>query len=293
MIPLLNIRGVRIVLNPQLIALMLALLGFTLAVPLLKGRDLSSMHVSEWSALILLSGFLLSMSLHELGHAVMARIAGVPQVKVVLSVVGRTRFIDHEMVQAASEHAQSAESKAESAAAPKAEPDTDAELPAAAIGTTARPWSHYESLIAFAGPAVNLLLFALLLPWVTAASGRELLRFVVTPDNTSIGNLSSLAGIAAWLGWVNLAMALINLLPLLPLDGSRVLLGVARLFGKRKAGSRILILSSLAMGLLGLGVAAWGLVLAHGKPSIALVLALMLGIWGLLGSFTEWRRLRE
>ena len=68
-----------------------------------------------------------------------------------------------------------------------------------------------ELLITVAGPAVNFVIVALLLPFVW----REMLGLAEVAE-------FSLTDIAAQLCWANLIMGLFNLLPVFPMDGGRI-----------------------------------------------------------------------
>jgi Zn-dependent protease len=68
-----------------------------------------------------------------------------------------------------------------------------------------------EIIIALAGPAVNVLLIALLLPFVSVPTFNELLSFELT-----------VASLARHILVMNIAMGCFNLVPVFPMDGGRV-----------------------------------------------------------------------
>ena len=80
-----------------------------------------------------------------------------------------------------------------------------------------QPKAHEEFWIALAGPAVNLLIAAVLLGWVVARQGSLALEQLREPTD---------ANLLARLALGNLVLALFNLLPAYPMDGGRVLRSV-------------------------------------------------------------------
>lgn len=309
MIRLITIRGIEIALNPMLLAALLLLVLMSVGPKLMAGAAAGPFTFMDFSPAILLSGILLSMSLHELGHALMARLAGVPQVVVELSVVGRTRFFnggdadaddDASTGEDAEGGAESDSTAAELQAAPPAPRAASVPPKRAAhqqTGLAHTPtavnadWTGKEWLIALGGPLVNLVIFLALTPYISEQLGISLWHFLSTSEPVDTRLLGSLAPVLGWLGWINLGMAVINLIPLLPLDGSRVLLGLGRAFDSRPAVLRMLIAASVLMG--GSALLLGGARLALGAPfSLINCLVPLLGVYALIGSASELRRLR-
>ncbi|MEP0772934.1 MAG: site-2 protease family protein [Acidobacteriota bacterium] len=128
---------------------------------------------------LLMLGLFTCVTLHELGHSVMAQRFGVPVREIVLLPLGGV----------------------------------------AVLGKNPDKPLH-ELLIAAAGPAVNVLIAALLIPvtgWVTAAAGMD------PRDLASLFGTPSLATFLLWMLKANVALVLFNLLPAFPLDGGRIL----------------------------------------------------------------------
>ncbi len=68
-----------------------------------------------------------------------------------------------------------------------------------------------------------------------------------------------LSGMFGYVGWVNLLMAVFNVLPGLPLDGGRMLQSaVWRLTGRYERGTRVAAWAGMALGVLLIGLAAYG-----------------------------------
>lgn len=128
---------------------------------------------------LLMLGLFTCVTLHELGHSVMAQRFGVPVREIVLLPLGGV----------------------------------------AVLGKNPDKPLH-ELLIAAAGPAVNVVIAALLIPvtgWVTAAAGMD------PRDLASLFGTPSLPTFLLWMLKANVALVLFNLLPAFPLDGGRIL----------------------------------------------------------------------
>ncbi len=128
---------------------------------------------------LLMLGLFACVTLHELGHSVMAQRFGVPVREIVLLPLGGVAVLGKN-------------------------PDKPVQ----------------ELLIAVAGPAVNVVIAALLIPvtgWVTAAAGMDPL------DLASLFGTPSLPTFLLWMLKANVALVLFNLLPAFPLDGGRIL----------------------------------------------------------------------
>lgn len=128
---------------------------------------------------LLMLGLFTCVTLHELGHSVMAQRFGVPVREIVLLPLGGVAVLGKN-------------------------PDKPVQ----------------ELLIAAAGPAVNLVIAALLIPvtgWVAATAGMD------PRDIASLFGEPSLATFLLWMLKANVALVLFNLLPAFPLDGGRIL----------------------------------------------------------------------
>ncbi|WP_437736625.1 site-2 protease family protein [Sorangium sp. So ce1335] len=117
----------------------------------------------------------------------------------------------------------------------------------------------HELLIALAGPAVNVVLAALLL----VASG----LFGFLPALSELGSAASTPSLPTavlWLLGANVALALFNMIPALPLDGGRVLrAGLSMAVGQARATSAASVIGQvIAVGLFAVAVFTGHLVLA-------------------------------
>ncbi|WP_372603526.1 site-2 protease family protein [Actibacterium sp.] len=113
-----------------------------------------------------------------------------------------------------------------------------------------------EILVALAGPAVNIVIWAVLALVFGARASLDDLS-VMSPETVSF---------AARLASVNLFLALFNLLPAFPMDGGRVLRAVVTIFTDRVQATRIAAAAGQVMAFL-LGF----LGLASGNPLLLLI----------------------
>lgn len=163
---------------------------------------------------VLMLALFACVTLHELGHSLMAQRFGVPVREIVLLPLGGVAVLGKN-------------------------PD--------------RPL--HELLIAIAGPAVNVVIAALLLPLTGAAvswSGLE-------PQGLLSGAAGpSLATFLVWLLQANVMLVLFNLIPAFPLDGGRILRALLAMGTSYARATRIAagIGQLLALGLGVLGVAS-------------------------------------
>jgi Zn-dependent protease/predicted transcriptional regulator len=164
--------------------------------------------------------FLVSLAIHELAHAVMARRFGVEVTEVGLSVVGSQGQLERR-------------------------------------ASTGRG----EMAIALAGPAVSLVIGALLL-WLALATGPS-----TEPLAAAIGHMIWLVGLA------NMVVGAVNLLPGLPFDGGRLVRGIVMSRTGDPVRATSLALQAgrlLAFAMMGFGIA------------IALTGAFIDGLWLLI-----------
>lgn len=127
-----------------------------------------------------------------------------------------------------------------------------------------------EFMIALAGPAVSLVIGAVLLVLVAFAGADAQARaaFAASPE-AFISALSPLAALGLWLGNVNVVLAVFNLIPAFPLDGGRVLR--AAIWALSGDGLRATRWASTAGRWLG-----WGLIAA----GIAMLLGIYVPLFG-------------
>ncbi len=128
---------------------------------------------------ILILGLFLSVTLHELGHSLVAQHFGVPVREIVLLPLGGV----------------------------------------AVLGKNPERPMH-ELLIAAAGPAMNVVIAAVLIP-VTGVAAQW--RGLDPRDLASGGAGPSVATFLLWMLKANVALVLFNLVPAFPLDGGRIL----------------------------------------------------------------------
>lgn len=161
--------------------------------------------------------------LHELGHAMMGRVFGIPTRDITLYPIGGVARME---------------------------------------STGRRPFE--EVCIALAGPAVNLVIVLLLSPFVAAlALSGVSLRPTVALEN---GPLSLVGAYLAFLWVANSVLMVFNLLPVFPMDGGRVFRAVLAVWMGLAAATEVAAAVALVLAiLLGIG----GLLL--GAPTLALV----------------------
>lgn len=162
--------------------------------------------------------------LHELGHALMARVFGIATRDVTLYPIGGVARLD---------------------------------------GTGSRPFE--EIAIALAGPAVNLVIFLLLLPVVFLLWAGGVLG--AADDPIGSGGSTAMGFVAHWLAMVcigNLGLLVFNLIPAFPMDGGRVLRATLSLFIPRLDATRIAVglalVAAAGLALLGFFLPSPGLV---------------------------------
>jgi len=116
-----------------------------------------------------------------------------------------------------------------------------------------------EFSIAIAGPAVNLLLAALLVPLALLIVGVQMSMGAPIP---SVGGLQremlepGLLNIVIYLIFTNLLLALFNLLPAFPMDGGRILRALLAMCLSYVTATRIAVYAGRAMAIL---FAIWGM----------------------------------
>lgn len=147
-----------------------------------------------------------------------------------------------------------------------------------------------ETLVALAGPAVNLAIVIALLPllvFFSVASGYDSIADLLAEAVNDVSLLSLLV----WLVVMNVTLIAFNLLPLFPMDGGRVLRAGLSALTDRETGTRIavIIATVLAIMLVGLGIwfRAWSL------PLIAIfIIVAAQGEWRTVRLEAAMRRLR-
>ena len=116
-----------------------------------------------------------------------------------------------------------------------------------------------EFLIAIAGPAVNFVLAALLLPvalLVVSMSMRTGTIWMIVPALMRAAQSMSLAGLLLTLAGTNLLLGIFNLLPAFPMDGGRILRALLALRLQYIPATRIAVLVGRGMAIL---FAIWGI----------------------------------
>ncbi len=111
-----------------------------------------------------------------------------------------------------------------------------------------------ELVIAAAGPAVNIVIVAVLAPvaWLVSDGRLDLTPALLRPD----GATPSLSEAVQWLVGANIGLVLFNMIPAFPLDGGRILRG---LLGLLTDWSRATRWATATGQLLAMGMGGWGL----------------------------------
>ncbi|MBX3378093.1 MAG: site-2 protease family protein [Phycisphaeraceae bacterium] len=134
-----------------------------------------------------------------------------------------------------------------------------------------------ELVVALAGPAVNVVLAALIVPAVLATDGIEAFRVGVdAAGNATASSLHSTHFLAA-LGSVNVMLVVFNLIPALPMDGGRVLRAVLAMATDR---SRATAIAAMVGQLVAVGFVVFGLFSGH-------VFLMLIGVFVFLGAGAE------
>lgn len=102
-----------------------------------------------------------------------------------------------------------------------------------------------EILVALAGPAVNVVIFAVL--WLIVG---------VSPEPPLSDGLS-FASLPAQIATLNLILALFNMIPAFPMDGGRVLRAFLSFFMKRVSATRVAAFTGQAVAVLGGAYGLW------------------------------------
>ena len=215
-------------------ALVLAVIAVTVAGQV---EDLfpGTTPVATWVVAVVLAGsVLLSVVIHELGHAVVGRRVGIPPEPVVVYFFGA------------------------------------AASPAVLAG---RP--RDEIAVALGGPAVSLLVAAFLLPLAIPASV------------LGSGFVEIAGGLALVVGSLNLVLGLVNLLPAFPLDGGRIVRGLA--WARSGDPSAALRVAAVSGRVLGLGLAGTGVLVILLADSLNGVMVALCG-WFLVATASSLRR---
>lgn len=179
---------------------------------------------------LLMTLLFVCVTLHELGHSLVARSFQLPADEIVLYPFGGAAQVD---------------------------------------GDAPKPIQ--EALVAIAGPAVNVMIAAILLlitsaklEWMRLTTGEHLTRAALARPSTTT--------LLVWLLSANLMMALFNMIPAFPMDGGRVLRSVLAHRVGAVAATRV------AAGLgqaLSLGIGIWALTADnYGLTATALVMFL-------------------
>jgi CBS domain-containing protein len=126
-----------------------------------------------------------------------------------------------------------------------------------------------ELVVALAGPAVNVVLAALLWPFVPAQDVADAAK-ALSPAQTLIG------GLAEQLLWINVFLVAFNLLPAFPMDGGRVLRALLAMWLSRPRATQIAARVGQGMAVLFAIVAITGLPPMFGfgglEPNLMLLL---------------------
>ncbi len=111
-----------------------------------------------------------------------------------------------------------------------------------------------ELVIAAAGPAVNVLIVALLAPvvWLAGDGRIDLTPALLRPD----GATPSVLEAVQWLAGANIGLVLFNMIPAFPLDGGRILRGF---LGLLTDWSRATRWATATGQILAMGMGGWGL----------------------------------
>ncbi len=111
-----------------------------------------------------------------------------------------------------------------------------------------------ELVIAAAGPAVNVVIVAVLAPivWLAGDGRLDLTPTLLRPD----GATPSLLEAVQWLAGANIGLVLFNMIPAFPLDGGRILRGM---LGLLTDWSRATRWATATGQLLAMGMGGWGL----------------------------------
>ncbi len=141
-------------------------------------------------------------------------------------------------------------------------------LPIGGIARMQRMPEHpgQELLVAIAGPAVNVVIFAIL-ALVLAATGQ--LATAAPTDLLEIGRGNFLANLM----WVNFALVVFNMLPAFPMDGGRVLRAVLAFFLDYTTATAVAATVGQGMAIL-FGLAGLGLIGPFAFNPILLLIAL-------------------
>ena len=135
----------------------------------------------------------------------------------------------------------------------------------------------HEFLIAIAGPAVNFVLAALLLPvalLVVSMSMRAGTIWTMIPALMRAAQSMSLAGLLLTLAGTNLLLGIFNLLPAFPMDGGRILRALLALRLQYIPATRIAVLVGRGMAIL---FAIWGI---FGGDILLLLIAFFVYVGG-------------
>jgi Zn-dependent protease len=135
----------------------------------------------------------------------------------------------------------------------------------------------HEFLIAIAGPAVNFVLAALLLPvalLVVSMSMRAGTIWTIIPALMRAAQSMSLAGLLLTLAGTNLLLGIFNLLPAFPMDGGRILRALLALRLQYIPATRIAVLVGRGMAIL---FAIWGI---FGGDILLLLIAFFVYVGG-------------